>query len=102
MTTKELLEAFDEQFPAFEGVGAPFPMFSNTPNRNHIRLFLQSAAEKLIAQGREEANKDWEEKIGAEIHTVLEKHRKNTWKQNGAVESLGNVLESARALSSKE
>lgn len=51
METQEWEKEFDERFPAFFGIGAPFPMFEDTPNRNHIKQFISS----LLSQQREQA-----------------------------------------------
>ena len=44
-------EEFDEKYPAFQGVGASFPIFSDNPNREHIKSFIKTLLEKT----REEA-----------------------------------------------
>lgn len=46
-------ERFDEQFPAFYGVGAPFPIFKETPNRNWIKQFISSEIELAKQEERE-------------------------------------------------
>lgn len=35
-----IIERFRKKFPSFEGVGAPYPIFKDTPNRLHIEQFL--------------------------------------------------------------
>jgi len=39
---EELKKEFDEKFPEFSGVGAPYPTFRNQVNRNHIWQFFMS------------------------------------------------------------
>lgn len=39
--TESWLEEFDRNWPEFKGVGAPFPMFEDTPVRSHIIQFIK-------------------------------------------------------------
>lgn len=44
-------ERFDEEWPQFEGVGAPFPIFRDHPNRNHIMQFISQEITTAEARG---------------------------------------------------
>ena len=55
---KKIVEKFDKRFPAFTGVGAPFPIFEDNQNRNHIRLFLKLSIQQAFREGRREARKE--------------------------------------------
>lgn len=56
---EEIVQQFDEKWPPFTGVGAPFPMFKDTPVRSHIVQWLRSTftthhkglVEKITALG---------------------------------------------------
>jgi len=37
---------FDNKFPEFIGSGAPFPIFRETPNRNHLKTFIKDQIHK--------------------------------------------------------
>lgn len=59
MTESNWEQRFEKQFPAFLGIGAPFPIFDQNPNREHIKSFisqeLSTAKEQGIQQGYHEA-----------------------------------------------
>jgi hypothetical protein len=55
---EKLLEEFDRRFPAFDGVGAMFPIFVENPNREHVKEFFLSYIRSL-----ESSNKELEEKL---------------------------------------
>ena len=40
--TMDWEDRFEEKFPPFRGIGARFPIFDTTPNRNHIIQFIRS------------------------------------------------------------
>ena len=42
------MRMFDEKFPSFNGTGAPFPIFKENPNRNHIVQFLLLHDQRFI------------------------------------------------------
>lgn len=44
----KLDEEFDKEFPPFVGIGAQFPIFDTTPNREHVRNFLHTAITKTL------------------------------------------------------
>ena len=46
---------FEKEFPPFRGVGAQFPIFNETPNRNHIVQFFR----RKLAQAIKENNQYW-------------------------------------------
>lgn len=47
MTLEQLIEKkredYDKEFPAFDGSGAPFPIFAETPNRSWVFDFIKQA-----------------------------------------------------------
>lgn len=45
---KESEREFEEKFPPFVGIGAPFPIFSENPNRERIKSHLHSLSLQLI------------------------------------------------------
>ena len=51
---KEREEEFDKEFPPFRGVGAQFPIFENTPNRNHIIQHHATTISLLLNSLKEE------------------------------------------------
>ena len=51
-------ERFGKDFPPFIGSGAPFPIFSETPNREHIKSFIQTEIQKAKAETRKEIIKE--------------------------------------------
>ena len=51
--TDKILAEFDEKFPPFRGIGAPFPMFRETPVRSHIVQFLSESITQALAEERE-------------------------------------------------
>jgi hypothetical protein len=63
---KEIEAKFDKKFPAFEGSGAPYPMFSETPNRNHIKQFFEREIRKLV----EERDKERENRESHDLTIV--------------------------------
>lgn len=54
---KEIDREFDKDFPPFIGSGAPFPIFNETPNREHIKDFWHSKLSAAYEQGREDERK---------------------------------------------
>jgi len=67
---------FDEKFPPFQGVGAPFPIFADTPNRQHLAAFLAEEIARAKQEGRDSLLKElgviefWNK---AEIKDIQEK-----------------------------
>lgn len=61
-TLKERIEKeFEEKFPSYKGVGAEFPLFAETPNRQHIENFILTLITEILSEkaervGREENN----------------------------------------------
>ncbi len=51
---KDIDREFDKDFPPFIGSGAPFPIFNETPNREHIKDFWHSKLSAAYEQGVEE------------------------------------------------
>ena len=47
-------EEFDKRFPEFVGVGAQFPIFSETPNRDHIKQFISETLSSYKTSLKEE------------------------------------------------
>ena len=43
-------ERFDKKFPYYKGIGAPFPIFAENPNREWIKAFISS---ELLKQEKE-------------------------------------------------
>lgn len=56
---KKILEEFDKIFPAYKGVGAPFPIFEGNPNRNHVRQFLIKALQQQQEEVQKGFNNKW-------------------------------------------
>lgn len=46
---------FDKRFPPFRGVGALWPIFKETPNREHIKNFIRQTREQARQEGIEMA-----------------------------------------------
>lgn len=44
----EIERIFDREFPEFIGIGAPYPIFKDTPNRNHIKQFLKQIIAEIL------------------------------------------------------
>ena len=47
-------EEFEKEFPRFKGIGAPYPMFEDTPVYTHILSFISQEIEKSYQKGKEE------------------------------------------------
>jgi hypothetical protein len=47
-TIRKGVEEFEERFPQFIGSGAPFPIFKETPNREHIKSHLFASQKALL------------------------------------------------------
>lgn len=84
---------FDEQFPAFYGVGAPFPIFKETPNRNWIKQFISSELESA---------KQEEIKISAIKNQSAELYYISAIKELCGAKVLDKVLEKVIELSKKD
>jgi len=69
--TMDWEDRFEEKFPPFRGIGARFPIFDTTPNRNHIiqfiRSLLASKQAEMVKKGKQEMldiiqkHEGWEE-----------------------------------------
>lgn len=55
MTPDTWEEEFDAKYPRFEGRGAPFPLFKDTPNHNQIKQFIRTEIAAAEKRGRESA-----------------------------------------------
>lgn len=59
-------EEFEKDFPPFRGIGAPFPIFEETPNRNHVIHFI----ERTLQEQKEEMVKTIEAKMLERIYYI--------------------------------
>ncbi len=98
-TQEHTIEAFREKFShghtdfsSGEGVFIPDQVSQERES------FLISALQKTDREAEQRINERWEKKVYEQMLKAIDENRKNTWKQNGAVEALYAVLESARSL----
>jgi hypothetical protein len=56
MSIEEKIKEWEKEFPRFNGVGAPFPVFKETPNYIHMRNWLS----KALSEAREETLREVE------------------------------------------
>lgn len=52
MNIDKIMDKFDKKFPEYTGIGALFPIFKDTPNRNHVKSFLRTSLEEAYQAGR--------------------------------------------------
>jgi hypothetical protein len=58
--TKEQEKRFDEKFPQFNGVGAPFPIFSKTPNVTQIKQHMAEEIERAVKEVDDSYDDVWD------------------------------------------
>lgn len=63
---------FDDEFPPFRGVGARFPIFNETPNRDWIKQFFMREIEAAKREAvREVAKKIWGEGLAVDHDSTV-------------------------------
>lgn len=55
---EEMIKRFRDSFPSFEGVGAPYPIFKDTPNRKHLEQFILNERNKAYDEGFKDGFED--------------------------------------------